>query len=123
MNTINTSRAKQVTVDIYNHDNIPLAGTYTSNAVAIDIIDYKFEFFLYRQNNLIETYTIEAGELSSEYLSKTGDDDNVLNMELMFENIRDNAIVGVASRLVQVVTDPDGKTYVYITYNINAKQY
>jgi len=123
MENINTSRAQQVSVDIFNYDNIPLAGTYTSGASPIDLTDYKFEFFLYQEGAVIETYTIDAGDLSATYLSKTGAGVNVLNMELMFEDIRDNAVEGVPLRLVQVVTDDDGKTYAYVIYNINAKHY
>jgi len=123
MESINTSRAQKVTVNIFNYDNIPLAGTYTSNAVAIDLTDYKFEFFLYQENALTETYTIDAGDLSSTFLTKTGVGVNVLNMEAMFEDIRDNAVAGVPLRLVQVVTDDDGKKYAYVIYTINANNY
>jgi hypothetical protein len=58
----------------------------------------------------------------ADFLSKTGGDVNVLNMEPMFEDIRDNYPAGIY-RLVQVVTDPDSKKYAYIVYTINAERY
>jgi hypothetical protein len=122
--TINTSRAKRVTVDIYDYDNLPLALTYKTGGVAIDLTDYKFEFFLKDGNQQIENYVIEAGDLSTSHLSKTGTGLNVLNMEGMFEDIRDNQVVaGGKYELVQVVTDDNGIPYAHIIYSVNAKQY
>jgi len=119
---LNTSRAKQVNVDIFNYDNIPLSATYTSSGSPINLTDYKFEFFLYQNLSLERNYVIDAGELSTTHLSKTGVDINVLNMKAMFEDIRDKT-QHLIYRLVQVVTDPDGKTYAYVVYNIDAKRY
>lgn len=127
MATLNTSRAERVTVDIYNYDNLPLALTYTTGtpAVAVDLTDYQFEFILNSKAGVeLASYSIYAGDLSTDYLSKTGDDVNVLNMEAMFEHIRDNYITeGERYTLIQVVTDDDGNPYVHVIWTINAKQY
>jgi hypothetical protein len=120
--TINTSRAQSVTVDVFNYDTIPLAATYTSGGAPIDLTQYKFDFILSFNGATQTTYTIAAGELTSAYLSKTGVGVNVLDMEKMFEHIRDNATHS-RYKLLQVVTDPAQSQYVYIIYTINAKRY
>jgi len=121
---LNTSRAKTVTVDIYDYDNLPLALTYTSSAVPIDLTDYKFQFILKNGSDELETYTLDAGDLSSAHLAKTGADLNVLTMEPMWEDIRDNQVTqGGRYTLIQIVTDPDDNPYAHIIWTINAKQY
>lgn len=123
---INTSRAKQVDVEIFDHDNIPLSATYTASAVAIDLTNYRFDFYLKRDQTLLKTYTIAAGSLTSTYLNKTGGSVNILEMEAMWEDIRDNHIDverSKAYRLIQVVTDGSLIPYTYIVYNIHADEY
>lgn len=120
--TINTSRAKTVEVDIFNYDDIPLSGTYTSGGTPIDLTDYKFSFHLFRDDTLIETFTIEAGEMITTYLEKKGTDNNILDMEKLFEHLQ-GTITYKEAKLIQVVTDPDDKTYAYIIFRINAKRY
>lgn len=118
---VNTSISEDVTVDIFNHNDIPLAATYTSESLPIDITDYKFEFILRLDGKDERTYTIDAGVVSTEFLEKNGADNNILNMEKMFEDIRDKA-THPSYKLLQKVT-ANGKTFVYITYTINAKRY
>lgn len=119
---LNTSRAQQVKVDIFNYDDIPLSAVYTSSSSPIDLTDYKFQFFLYLQDTIVETYELAEGDLLSEFLEKTGDDLNVLNMQAMWQDIRDNTSAK-KYRLVQVVTDPNDKKYVHVIYLINAERY
>jgi len=122
---INTSRAKQVDVEIFDHDNLPLSATYTTDATPIDLTDYRFDFYLKRDQELLKTYAIASGSVSSTYLNKTGGSVNVLEMEAMWENIQ--SIVNVerskAYRLIQVVTDSSNVPYVHIVYNIHADKY
>lgn len=121
---LNTSKAKTVVVDLFDYDNIPLSAVYTSATVAIDLTQYKFQFLFKERDTLRKTYTIDAGELSNSFLSKTGAGTNVLNMEAMFEDLRGLVLPGATQcRLLQVVTDPDNKTYVYIVYQIHADRY
>jgi hypothetical protein len=121
--TINTSRAKQVNVDIFNYDDIPLAGTYSSGLTPLDLTGFKMQFFLSLKGIAKVTYSIAAGEMETTFLKKTGAGLNILDMQKMWEDIRDHSIQDAAYKLVQVVTDPAGKTYVYAVYNINAKHY
>lgn len=126
MSTINTSRAKQVGVRIFDFDNIPISATYTTNGVAIDLTNYSFEFHLKTGQKLLKTYSIASGSLTSTYLNKTGDDINVLEMEAMWEDIRNSQVDTIKSkvyRLIQVVTDSSNIHYVYIVYNIHADKY
>lgn len=124
----NTSRAVKQPVDIYNYDQLPISLTYTDPTLpgtpAIDITDVKLEFFLQRGGATIATYSIDKNVLSNTYLSKTGVDVNVLNMQPMWEDIRDNKITMQADyNLVQVVTDADDYKYVQVVYEINARNY
>lgn len=123
---INTSRAKQVDVEIFDHDNLPLSATYTSSSVPIDLTNYRFDFYLKRDQQLLKTYSIASGSTSSTYLNKTGGSVNVLEMEAMWEDIQTNEIDverSKAYRLIQVVTDNSNIPYVYIVYNIHADKY
>jgi len=128
MENINTSRAQYVSVDIFDYDNLPLSAVYTdkSNAnAAIDLTDWKFRFILKERESIIKEYLIDAGDLTSTYIDKTGADLNVLDMKKMWEDIRDAQVkVSEAGyRLVQVVTDDDDETYTHIDYTINGKRY
>lgn len=122
--SVNTSRAQSVAVKIYDYDNLPLALTYSTGGTPINLTNYKFEFVLKNGRTEIETYTIDAGDLSTDFLSKTGASVNVLNMEAMFEDIRDNKVsVGGKYTLIQVVTDTDSNPYAHIIYTIDAREY
>lgn len=124
---INTSKAKQVTVNISDIDNIPLSfimyDTSVPPKVAIDLEDYAFNFFLKDKADTKQTYTIDAGDLTSTYLSKTGASNEVLNMQLMWQHIRTKCVVGAKYRLIMEVTRPDLSTYVFIVFNTNASNY
>jgi hypothetical protein len=124
MTNLNTSRAQTVVVDIFNLDNIPLSAVYTSGGVAVDLTGYKFVFQLLEKDVKKKEYTLDAGVLATAFLSKTGADVNVLNMEAMFQDIQGLVIPSMdLYRLLMVVTDPDNKTYVHIIYKINARRY
>lgn len=127
MATINTSRAKEVTVNISDYDNLPLSLTMydisVSPKVVIDLSAYKISFDLKEDVNLKANYTINASELSTAFLSKLGSSHEVLNMQLMWENIRTKCLTGIVFRLIMSVTRPDGTTYVYTVYKINASNY
>lgn len=127
MSIVNTSRAQEVTVELYKGNDIPLTLVYTDvtsdPAVAINITDYKFDFLLKQGEKEVATYSIDAGDTSSTYLSKTGSDHNILNMQFMWEAIRDAVTLLKQYTLVQTVTDSDGKTYVHIVYKIDARTY
>ena len=122
--TINTSRAQQVIVNLFDYDSINLSLTYTdANGAPLDLTQYKFRFVLNTLNNgFLFEYVINAGDLSTTYLSKTGASHNVLNMQLMFEDLRDRVNVSQA-KLIQVVTDTQNLTFVHIVYTINASRY
>ena len=121
---INTSRAKQVDVEIFDYDNLPLSATYTSDSTPINLTNYRFDFYLKRDHLLIKTYSIGAGSLSSTFLNKTGGSVNVLEMEAMWENIQTLVEPERSKlyRLIQVVTE-SSTPYVYIVYNIHAAKY
>lgn len=124
---INTSKAKQVIVNINDYDNIPLSfmlyDTSVDPKVLIDLEDYGFNFYLKDKADTRQTYSIAAGDLTSTYLSKTGATNEVLNMQLMWQHIRTKCVVGAKYRLIMEVTRPDLSVYVFIVYNINASNY
>lgn len=128
MSEINTSRAKNVTVRIYDYDNLPLSATYSDktdplNIIPIDLTDYKFEFVFKIGSTTKKTYSINAGDLTSTFINKTGADLNIIAFEAMWEDLRPLAKQGLVNRLIQVVTDTTGNPYVHIVYNIDARQY
>ncbi len=120
--TLNTSIAKKIVVDIFNYDSLPLSAAYKTGEIPIDLTGYAFNFHLYDGDVLKKTYTIAAGELTSTYLDKTSV--NVLEMRKMFENLRDIIKLGSQNyRLVQVVTNNESNNYVHIIYQINGRKY
>lgn len=125
MTTVNTSRAKDIKVDFKDIDNIPLSLVYNNGAEAIDLDLYRFDFILKENERTIATYTILSGEAITAHLAKTGDDNNVLNMEAMFEDVRNKCVgvTGTKYRLVQKVTHPDASVFVHIRFEINAGKY
>ena len=124
-NTINTSRAKKVEVNVLDYDNIAFSLTYTDSVAApIDLTNYKFKFVLESTSNVsLATYEIPAGTMSTAYLSKGGTSNSVLDMENMFEDIRDNKVSTGQVKLIQIVTNDAGLTFVHIVYRINANKY
>jgi len=77
--------------------------------------------FIAEQNgNELETYEILAGQLSTDYLIKNV---NVLDMQAMFEDLRTKWVYSVPVRMVMIVTDDEGKTYVHLIFNIYANNY
>jgi len=115
-------------VDIYNLDQLPLSLTYTDPETVgtppIDLTDVKFEFLLQRGGKTEATYSLDKNVMSNSFIQKTGDDINILNMQSMFEDIRDNKITLQAEyQLIQVVTDADNYKYVQVVYLINARNY
>lgn len=127
MSTLDTSKAKTVCLCIHNYDDIPLSLTYSNKnpVTPINLTDYKFEFFLNQNKTPVTSYEIDAGVLATGFLTKTGDNINILNMRAMFEDIRDNNLEpGVIKyKLIQVVTDGDGNKYVHVVYIIDARRY
>lgn len=126
MSRFNTSRAVQQPVDIFNYDALPLSLTYTSPSSGnpIDLTAWKFEFFLEAAGRSVAEYSINANVMTTTHLAKTGADDNVLNMQAMWEDIRDNKItVNGEYKLVQLATDADANKYVQVVYLINAGHY
>lgn len=123
---MNTSKAKIVPIIIYNYDNIPLSITYTAKSpvAPIDLTNYSFNFILKNNKTTVKNYEITAGDLSTAFLSKVGADVNTLDMQLMFQDIRDNHLSqGSEYRLIQVVTDPSNNIYVHIVYVIDVRRY
>ena len=126
MTRFNTSRAVQQAVDIFNHDGLPLSLTYTSPSTGnpIDLTAWKIEFFLEYGGQQIAEYSINANVMTATHLAKTGVSHNVLNMQAMWEDIRDNKIkVNGEHKLIQLVTDADSIKYVQVVYLINAGHY
>lgn len=128
MSTINTSKSKEVTVNISDYDNIPLSIiTYDTSVEPKEVIDltgYKFAFYL-KQDNLHQkaSYVIEAAEMNTAFLSKTGTSNEVLNMQLMWEDVRTKCSAGTKYKLIMVVTRPDATTYTYAVFKINASNH
>lgn len=122
--TINTSKSKEVTVNISDYDNIPLSfkiyDTSVDPKVVIDLTDYKFSFALKQENIQKALYEIAAAEMSTAFLSKTGTSNEVLNMQLMWEDVRTKCVIETKYRLVLVVTRPDATIYTYTVFKINA---
>lgn len=121
----NTSNAVRQPVDIYNFDQLPLSLKFTdANSAPIDLTNVKFEFYLQAGKVSKKTYTIDKNQMTATYLAKTGADKNELNMQAMFEDIRDTIVPKLEPHeLVQVVTDADDYTYVQVVYQINAGKY
>lgn len=127
MDRFNISRAVTQAVDIFNYDQLPISITYTDPEQSngpIDLTDVKFEFFLQLAGKPIASYSIDKNVMTNTFLSKTGVDKNILNMQLMFEDIRDNKIsIQSVYNLVQVVTDADNYRYAQVIYQINVRNY
>jgi hypothetical protein len=133
MSTLNTSRAKEVRVNIFDHDNLPLSFKFTDKTVPLvpvplDITGYKFEFFLMHLEADVTSYTIDAGQLATTYLNKLQSVAlgvyDVLDMQAMFEHIRDEIVSeGTIYKLVMNVIDDLAREYVYVIMNIYAERY
>lgn len=117
---IDTSRAQEVSVDIYNYDDIPLSLDYSVDNVPEDLLPYKFVFIAEQNGNNLVTYQINAGEVSNDFLVKDG---SVLVMQGLFEDLRTKLLYSTPVKMIMIVTDDEGKTYVHIVYNINANKY
>lgn len=117
---IDTSRAQEVSVDIYNYDDIPLALDYSIDNVPADLLLYKFLFIAEQNGNELVSYSIDAGEVSNDYLIKDG---SVLSMQGLFEDLRTKLLYSTPVKMIMIVTDEEGKTYVHLVYNINANKY
>lgn len=121
MSTINTSRAATINIDLFDIDDIPLSLAYTNKQTneAIDITDYSFTFRLMDGNTKVAEYSIAAGVVTSDYLSKNA---NIINTKAMWEDIQ--AKVSPKNyRMMQIVIDSEGNKFVHIIYNINARKY
>lgn len=126
MNRLNTSRAVQQPVDIFNYDQLPLSLTFTdlTTGLPIDLTAVRFDFFLEFAGKQIANYAIPKNAMTTTHLAKTGDDKNVLNMQAMWEDIRNNKITaGGEYKLIQFVTDASDFQYVQVVYLINAGKY
>lgn len=117
---IDTSRAQEVSVDMYNYDDIPLALDYTIDNVPADLLPYKFLFIVEQNSKELTNYGIDAGEVSNLFLVKDG---SVLSMQGLFEDLRNKMLSSVPAKMIMIVTDEEDKTYVHIVYNINANKY
>lgn len=124
---IETSRAQKVIVNINNYDQIPLQLTYNDvtnpNApVAIDIRPYTFSFDLLSSTvpEPVQNYTLLPNG-SSAFLRITGTGNNIIDMSAMWRDIQQNQLTlkGTAYRLVQLVTDNAGNSFVHVIYSIN----
>lgn len=126
MTRFNTSRAVQQPVDIFNLDQLPLSLTFTDPTTngPIDLTTWRFDFFLEFAGQQKTSYSIAANVMSTSMLVKTGDDKNILNMQAMWEDIRNNktAVQG-EYKLIQFVTDASARQYVQVVYLINAGKY
>lgn len=126
MTRFNTSRAVQQPVDIFNLDQLPLSLTFKdpTDNTPIDLTPWRFDFYLEYAGQRKATYTIAANVMSTSNLVKSGDDNNVLNMQAMWEDIRNNktAVQG-EYKLIQFVTDASSFQYVQVVYLINAGKY
>lgn len=125
--TINTSKSKEVTVNISDYDNIPLSFKIYDKSVdpkvVIDLTDYKFSFLLKQDTYAKGSYVIEAAEMTTDFLSKSGSSNEILNMQEMWEDIRTKCLIETKYRLIMVVTRPDGTIYTYTVFKINASKH
>src|SRR3981081_4295976 len=102
MNTLDTAIGEQqVNVKLWDYNSLNITHNWKDNTIPtapvdIDFSNYKFEFFLLSippggtTSTVVTNYSINAGVLSTAFLSKTGTNHTVLNMSLMFQDIRDN---------------------------------
>lgn len=126
---INTSRAQYVNASIFNYDQLPVSLEYTNeadpqNPVPLDLTDYRFDFYLKDISDVTRLeYSIAAGVLTNDYLQKTGDDTNILNLQNMLEDLRAKSDPATAYRLIQIATNPQAQVYAQIIYQINVGQY
>lgn len=127
METLDISRASRATIRINDYDQIPLTLEYNTTdtpAVPIDIRNYIFSFDLKAGNNTdtVKQYVLGPANAST-FLSIAGADNNILNMQKMFEDIRDLITFNVQYRLIQCVTDAGGNKLVHVIYSIDDKRY
>lgn len=122
METINTSGAEKVNVTLSPFDELPIVATYTDDAtgVALNIAAWAFEFVLKRhgQPEVVATYNLAANVASSAMLVKEGVDNNQLNMEGMWENVRTLTKTNVPYVLYQNITDATNRKYTHLIYNV-----
>lgn len=123
MSTLTTSVAVEQPIKLYDYDDVNIAQIFTDDAdAAIDITDYKFEFKLMKADSVVTTYSIDAGDLTSEFLTK--ENTNELRIKNMVVDIRTKIKPGSPKvRLLEIVTDNLGTQYVYIEFPIDAKQH
>lgn len=126
--SLNISRAALVNININDYDQIPLTLTYTDTTdpmvpVPIDIRTYAFSFDLKAGNTnpVVKNYPL-APAGSSAFLSVTGADHNILDMSLMWADIKSIITFDGDYRLIQLVTDNLGNSFVHVIYTINAKR-
>lgn len=129
MNRLNISQAQVVDITINDYDQIPLTLTYMDNsnpmapaAINLNGWAFSFDFKLPGSQAVKKNYTLPVGGPATAYLTVTGTDNNVLNMEGMWQDIKDNQVAFNGTyRLIQQVTDNNGNIFVHIIYQISAQ--
>lgn len=127
MDKLNISRAKKVTIDINDYDPIPLTLAYVDSSdpahpIPIDLRTYGFSFDFKQGQTATakKNYSLPPAG-SSDFLSITGDDHNILDMTLMWADIKANQTTFNGQyRLIQLVTDNNGYSFVHLIYYVNA---
>lgn len=124
-----TSVAQIVPTNIHDWDNLRGALTYRdktdpNNILLINLTTFYFKFELERGPDILATYEINSGAMSTAFLSKGGASNATLDIKLMLEDIRDNHTVpGKTYNLIQKVIDDQGFKFVHIIYQISAKRH
>lgn len=126
---MNISRAKNVTVNMNDYDDIPLTLTYTDSTDPNDVqpIDirpwaFSFDFKTGEEPAVKKNYLLPASG-SSDFLAVTGNFHNVLDMTLMWKDIKLTQVAFNGQyRLIQLVTDNLGNKFVHIIYTINGQR-
>lgn len=128
METLNISRAQTVIIVLNDYDKIPLTLTYNdftdpNNPTPIDIRPWAFSFDFKTANSkaVTKNYPRPSGGPDTEFLAVTGADNNVLDMSGMWMDIKSLVTFNGQYRLIQLVTDTNGNSFVHMIYLINAQ--
>jgi hypothetical protein len=125
-NTINTSIAKTVNVDLYNINSVPLSLSVFTKVGGVkqpaDLSGYAIRFDLYKPTStaVFKSYAIAPGQTTSQFIDVIG---NKLLTQRMWEDLRIISQNGSIQKLLMVVTQPDGYTFVYAQFIVNARIY
>lgn len=104
---------------MYEYDDLSFSLNYVLNNADEDLLPYRFDFLNKFSTSLLRTYTINAAEQATLYLTKDG---NTLLIGAMLQDIR--ARLGTkSSRLICRAVHPDGQKFTHFVWDIIMEQY